>query len=286
MTHLSAEQIATFREEGCVTAEGAVTADQLAEMRAVFAGWVEDSRAHDAPFGETLDGRPRFDVDPDHSADRPSLRRVASPTELHDVFWQVLTNSPLVGMVQDLIGKDLRLHHSKINSKLPGTKTEVKWHQDFTFDPHSNDDLVTCLIFLDDVTPENGPLKTVPGSHIGPLHSLRQGGRFTGAIEDGMTSRFEADAVMQTGAAGGVCLMHSRVVHGSTANNSGHPRTLFIAEISAGDALPLTANPLPSKHQGLMLAGTDPMRIRTMPFEMDMPEVPKTASFFDQQATM
>ena len=37
--------------------------------------------------------------------------------------------------VADLMGPDLRFHHSKINSKLPGSATTVKWHQDFTFDP-------------------------------------------------------------------------------------------------------------------------------------------------------
>jgi hypothetical protein len=32
-------------------------------------------------------------------------------------------------------GSGTRFHHSKINSKLPHTATQVKWHQDFLFTP-------------------------------------------------------------------------------------------------------------------------------------------------------
>ena len=34
------------------------------------------------------------------------------------------------------------------------------WHQDFCFDPHSNDDVLTLVVFLDDQQLDNGPLKT------------------------------------------------------------------------------------------------------------------------------
>ena len=51
-------------------------------------------------------------------------------------------------MVADLIGPDVKLHHTKINSKLPGSATAVKWHQDFPFTPHSNDSLITALLMV------------------------------------------------------------------------------------------------------------------------------------------
>jgi ectoine hydroxylase-related dioxygenase (phytanoyl-CoA dioxygenase family) len=285
MTQLSQHQIETFHRDGCITIENAVSTAQLEGMRAAFDRWVDDSRAHQKPYGEQADGRPRFDLEPGHTAERPGLRRVASPTELDGVFLDVLTRSAMITMLQDLIGPDLRLHHSKLNSKLPGTATTVKWHQDFTYDPHSNDDVVTCLVFLDDVTEANGPLRIVPGSHKGPLYSLRQNGRFTGAIADEFTADLDSRAIPQMGKAGSACLMHSRVLHASSANASDQPRTLFIAEIAAADAMPLTPNPLPSRHAGLLLAGSEPGRIRATSFEMEMPEIPTGASFFDQQAS-
>ncbi len=286
MPMLTSRQVADFERNGCITVEDAVTPQQLDGMRAAFDRWVEGSRQHATPYGEQADGRPRFDLEPGHTADRPGLRRVASPTELEDIFLDVLTNSSMIAMLQDLIGPDMRLHHSKLNSKLPGTATTVKWHQDFTYDPHSNDDVVTCLVFLDDVTELNGPLRVVPGSHKGPLYSLRQNGRFTGAIAEEHVADMDARAIAQMGKAGSACLMHSRVLHASSANASDTPRTLFIAEIAAADAMPLTPNPLPSRHAGLLLAGTEPGRIRATSFEMEMPEIPTGASFFDQQTAM
>ena len=35
---------------------------------------------------------------------------------------------------------------------------------------------------LDDMTPENGCLMVVPGSHRGPMYSLFDGDRFTGFV--------------------------------------------------------------------------------------------------------
>ncbi|MGB7204077.1 MAG: hypothetical protein WBD37_01225, partial [Anderseniella sp.] len=123
MQELTKAQIDTFKREGCITVENAVTPDQLDAMRAAFEGWVEESRKHDGPFGAQADGRARFDVEPGHTSDHPALRRVASPTELDDVFLDVLTNSPMIAMLAQLNGPDLRLHHSKLNSKLPHTAT-------------------------------------------------------------------------------------------------------------------------------------------------------------------
>lgn len=192
MPALSVEQVAAFKRTGCLVCPDAVTPGQLAAMRAVLDRWVEQSRAHPAAYGETLDGRPRFDLQPGHSADKPALRRVASPTELAPVFLEVLRDSPMMTMLAESNGPDLRLHHSKINSKLPGSGTVVDWHQDFTFDPHSNNDVVTCLVFLDAVTPDNGPLLTAPGSHRGPLHLLWHGGRFNGTMDTESSRMFEA----------------------------------------------------------------------------------------------
>ncbi len=284
MATLNAEQIDAFWAQGCVTLPDAVSAEQLVALKADLAGWVEDSRAHITAFGEMLDGRPRFDVEPGHSAEQPALRRVASTTELSENYLAVVQNSSMIDMIAELIGPDLRFHHSKVNSKLPGAATVVKWHQDFTFDPHSNDDMITALLFLDDVTEENGPLRIVPGSHRGPLYTLWQEGIFTGTVDEAAAVDLQGRAHSMTGPAGSVCLMHVRLAHSSSANLSDAPRSLFIAAIAAADALPLAPCAVPSVHGGMILRGREPGRIRSIEFEMEIPEVPEGASFFVQQA--
>ncbi|MEM8795612.1 MAG: phytanoyl-CoA dioxygenase family protein [Pseudomonadota bacterium] len=281
---LSEEQVEVFRRDGAIVAENAVSPAELSALRSTFADWVEESRRHDTAFGTICDGRPRFDLDDDHATDHPSLRRVASPTDVSEIYATVAFDSVMTDMAADLIGPDLRFHHAKVNSKLPHTKTDVKWHQDFPFDPHSNDDTLTALLFLDDVTAENGPLMIAPGSHRGPLLSHFQNGVFTGAVSDVAAAEFEARALPCRGPAGSVCLMHSRVAHASTANRSDAPRTLYIVTYAAADAAPLSPIAVPSPHQGRIVRGSEPGRIRSMDFEIETPVIPKGASFFVQQA--
>jgi ectoine hydroxylase-related dioxygenase (phytanoyl-CoA dioxygenase family) len=280
---LTAEQVEAFWRDGVLTVPDAVTPVHLQALRADFEGWVVESRNHDAPYGEAVDGRARFDVQPGHSADRPALRRVQAPTEVSAAYYEVMADSDMVDMVADLIGPDVKLHHTKVNSKLPGASTEVKWHQDFGFTPHSNTDLVTALLMVDEVTAENGPLEVVPGSHTGPIHSLWHDGVFTGAVDGLVASEMQQNSVACVGAAGSVCLMHTKLAHGSAPNLSDRSRTLFICIYSAGDAAPCSPNPAPTVHQGLFVRGSDPARIRSVPFEVEMPEVSPGASFFTQQ---
>ena len=280
---LSPEQVDAFWRDGVVVAEDAVTPEQLAALRAVFDGWVEESRAHAEDYGETVDGRARFDLQPGHSPETPGLRRVQSPEEVSDVYAGVMREAATVDMVADLIGPNLRFHHGKVNSKLPGTATQVKFHQDFPFQPMSNDDIITCLLFLDDVTLENGPLEVVPGSHRGPLYSHWHSGRFTGAVADDVAAAVAQKAVPCTGKAGSVCLMHSSLLHGSAPNLSDGPRTLYITTYYAEDAVELSPNALPSTLTHELVRGEVTGRIRCSSYEMQLPEIPEGTSFFAQQ---
>ena len=75
-------------------------ARQLAALRDALAGWIEESRTHGEPFGEpTTDGRPRFDVAPEHTAQAPALRRVNNPSEIDDAYMEVMRNSAMTDMV-------------------------------------------------------------------------------------------------------------------------------------------------------------------------------------------
>ncbi len=275
---------AFFKEHGYLVVEGAVPPALLGKIQARFLAWVEESRHHATPWGSTVNGQPRFDLELGHTPDAPALRRVNAPVEISDCYRQVMSEGRVPRIIAELIGPDVRFHHSKINSKLPGSATTVKWHQDFSFTPHSNDDVVTALIFVDDVTVDNGPLKVLPGSHRGVLHSLWHDGVFTGAIADPVAADCENKAMTCTGSAGSVCFMHTRLLHGSSDNRSSTPRTLFICVYSSDDAVPLSSNPMPSRLEGLLVAGQCRGRIRSMAFDMDRPELPRTASFFDQQA--
>jgi hypothetical protein len=245
---------------------------------------VEQSRQHEINWGETLDGKSRFHLELGHTKALPRLLRVNAPVEISRTYYDAMADSPMTNYVASLIGPDVKLHHTKINSKQCGGETVVKWHQDFAFTPHSNDSVVTALLMIDEVTGENGPLEVSPGSHRGPIHGLWHNGIFTGAINAEIAAGCASKAVTCTGPAGAVCLMHTRLLHGSAANQSDAPRTLFISVYSADDAIPLSPSPMPNRYEGMTVRGQQQGRVRSIDFCVDLPQLPETASFFDQQA--
>jgi ectoine hydroxylase-related dioxygenase (phytanoyl-CoA dioxygenase family) len=283
MGALTQQQIDKFWADGVLVVEDAVSAKELADLKQVFEDWVEESRSYSKDYGETLDGRARFDLQPGHSSDKPALRRVQSPEEVSDIYANVMRKARTVDYCADLLGPNLKFHHGKVNSKLPGSATEVKWHQDFPFQPMTNDDIITCLLFLDDVTLENGPLEVIPGSHKGPLYSHWHDGVFTGAVDSNIIADQKSKIVSCTGKAGSVCLMHASLLHGSAPNLSNHARTLYITTYYAEDAIELSPNHLPSRFTHELVRGVTTGKVRCSPYEMPLPAMPTGTSFFAQQ---
>ena len=274
-----------FQRDGYILFENALTNDQLSSLNAELANWVDESKKYTQPFGKIKDGRPRFDLEPKtHSPENPAVRRITSPAEISEVCLDVVKDNKALDLVAEIFGPNINHLGNKINLKLPGAGTEVKFHQDFPFEPHSNEDIMTVLYFLDDVTLDNGPLEVVPGTHIGPLHSHWQDGVFTGAVDDKVAESNRGKAVSCLGKAGSACLMHSKLLHGSTPNRSSLPRSLFIVTYKAEDAVALSPNHLPSDLVGMIVRGKETGTVRCSSYSVELPEYPKEASFFGQQS--
>ena len=141
---LGADEREQFWRDGYLVVADAVRPEQLARLRGDFATWAEESATHDASYGTARDGRARFDLQPPADGRLAMLRRVQAPADISAAFLEVMCDSPMTDMVADLIGPNVKHHHNKINSKLPGSTTEVRWHQDFAFTPHTNSDVVTA----------------------------------------------------------------------------------------------------------------------------------------------
>ena len=282
---LSQNQKKQFWSDGFLLVENAINDRQLENLKKTFLDWVNESRNYKTDYGETMDGRPRFDLQPGHSSDVPGLRRIQSPEEISEVFADVMRNGRSVDMCAELIGQGIRFHHGKVNSKLPGTATKVNFHQDFPFEPMTNDDMITCLLFIDDVTLENGPLEVVPGTHKGPLYSHWHNGIFTGSVSDDKLAEHEDKSITCTAKPGSVSLMHASLLHGSAPNLSNKSRTLYISTYYAEDAIELSPNHLPSTLTHELVRGEASGRVRCSSYDMQLPEVPKGTSFFAQQAS-
>ncbi len=90
---LNNQQVNSFWQNGFLVLENALTPEQMSALNADFASWVEDSRQHSEAYGEIMDGRPRFHLEPGHSTESPALRRVSSPVEISDVYLEVMRDN-------------------------------------------------------------------------------------------------------------------------------------------------------------------------------------------------
>jgi hypothetical protein len=247
---LSDDQVAAYHRDGFLAVPGLVGADWLDRLREVTAHFVDQSRELTASTGW-------FDLDAGHTAEEPRLRRLSAPTDLHDTYWELASRSVVTDVVCDLIGPDVKFHHSKLNFKAAHGGEEVKWHQDIQFWPHTNYDLLTVGVFLEDVEPGMGEVGFVPGSHEGPLHDLYDGDVWVGALSDEDVAHAGVDrAVFPTGPAGSITVHHCRTIHGSARNTSDRPRPLLLQTYVAADAFPYTDLVQRSKHGEELIRGT------------------------------
>ena len=247
---LSEEQREFYFREGYVLLESLIPEDWLERLGAVTDSFVERSRGLDK--SDAI-----FDLEPGHTAGAPRLRRLSSPVEHDEVFWQFAAQSVLADVAADLVGSDVKFHHSKLNFKWSGGGEEVKWHQDISYWPHTNYTPLTTGVYLDDVGPDQAPLGVIPRSHEGPLYDqFDAAGQWVGSLSDQDLSDVALDsAVYLPGPKGSVTIHNCRTVHGSAPNDSERGRPLLLNAYSAADAFTYTANPVPSRHMGAIVRG-------------------------------
>jgi ectoine hydroxylase-related dioxygenase (phytanoyl-CoA dioxygenase family) len=264
--YLSDEQIDAYRRDGYVALTSVIDAERIGELRAVTEGFVDRSRAISASDG-------LFDLDPIHSAQNPTLRRIKNPADNDSLYRWVAFESPIPDIVAELIGPDVKFHHSKLNLKSGRVGAPVEWHQDAAFYPHSNDDVLAVGLLLDDATAENGCLVVLPGSHRGKVHEhYDDAGRFIGKMREEDIGRFDSSqGKLLELPAGSIHIHHYRLIHWSAPNTSAADRRLLINAYSAADAIPLSADPTKTRFFGAIVRGRAPLSVRRTAGDIRLP---------------
>ena len=185
-----------------------------------------------------------------NSSKNKEILRLNNPQNNNKLFYDLSRNKKIIDIVKKLIGGTVRFHLGKLNFKLPNKKkgSLVEWHQDFAFYPHTNDDLITVGIYLEDCYEKNGPLKVIKGSHKKKLFSHHSNDNyFVGKINTKKNKINLKKSVSLTGKAGSVAFFHCRTIHGSGLNHTNGSRPLILFGYRATDAWPLIndGNPHP-----------------------------------------
>jgi phytanoyl-CoA hydroxylase len=277
---LSPDQVQSYRDQGYILVERLIDAETLDALRRETDAIVEAARSveqNDAVY----------DLEDSHSPDTPRVRRIKTP-RLHFPFFKTLSEyQPILDVLGQLIGPDVRYQGDKLNLKSAEYGAPVEWHQDWAFYPHTNDDLLAAGVFLDDCDASNGPLLMIPGSHQGPTYDHHADGAFCGAMEP-ESSGIDFDAAVQvTGPAGSVSFHHTRIVHGSGLNTSGADRRLLLYQYAAADAWPLSGlgtRSLEDFDSWLVMGnGTTEPRLTDVPVRMPLPPAVHGGSIYENQ---
>ncbi|MCG8355229.1 MAG: phytanoyl-CoA dioxygenase family protein [Kiloniellales bacterium] len=140
---------------------------------------------------------------------------------------EIARNARLLDAVGSLLGPDILLWDSAYVIKEPHSGGHVTWHQDLTYWGLSADEVVTAWVALSPVTPENGCMRFIPGSHENGRLDHRDTHAADNILHRGQEIAIAADeerAVDIPLAPGQASLHHGWVVHGSAPNGSDERR--------------------------------------------------------------
>ena len=226
------EQVAQYHRDGYVVVPGFLDSDVLDRIDREIRQITEDAFSGD-DYSKILE------VEPETIDGQAAVRRIYNPYDLHDEFRDLAHRAPIVDCVESLIGPNINLQHSKLNMKPPSVGSVVEWHQDLAYFPHTNDDLVTLLIYLDNATEENGCLRVLPRHHTHFFDHATPDGNFAGMITENLESGRFGEPVSLEAPAGSLIFMHCITPHSSHPNGSDQPRRTLIFEYRAADAFPI-----------------------------------------------
>ena len=287
---LSKDEINFYNDQGYLLVEDVISENQHKEMLVLVDGFFEKSKM-------IKENDNIFDLEDGHSSDNPRLKRIKQPHQHSQFFWDIIKESKIEEILRDLLGDNVSLKTSKLNTKAPGGGAAVEWHQDWAFYPHTNDNVLALGLMLNDVDIDNGPLMVIPESHKGPVLSHFNNGVFCGAIDPDDSDFDMSKAVTLTGKARSMTIHHARTLHGSSPNNSNRDRLVLFYECNSADAWPLvgagaymkSTNPvqLCNQLEKQMVCGrvSYQPRMENVPVTIPLPPAPDYGSIFTSQKT-
>jgi non-haem Fe2+, alpha-ketoglutarate-dependent halogenase len=145
-------------------------------------------------------------------------------THLLFTWADALVHHPkILDAVEDVIGPDILCWTTNFFIKEPNSPGFVSWHQDSTYWGLDPDEVITAWVALSEVTPENGYMQVIPGSH--KIDQLAHVDTFhkDNLLSRGQEIAVEVDRSKAVGLAlqpGEMSLHHIKLVHGSEPNRS------------------------------------------------------------------
>lgn len=221
---LSDDDLKTFHDKGWIVPKWELPGDVVSDMKAEYAKFLEENSHIESDI-----------VLAPHQTNGGSMGIKGS-----EKWFEFATHPEIISVARQLIGDDIILWGTTLFGKPAKNGKATPWHQDGEYYPIRPLEVLTVWIPLDDVTPENGPMKFIPGSH--KKHEL-----FSHSWEDGDDKTInlvcdqvhfdEATAEPLLLRAGQVSFHDVYMIHGSDANLTDQRRAAFIVRLMPATSL-------------------------------------------------
>jgi ectoine hydroxylase-related dioxygenase (phytanoyl-CoA dioxygenase family) len=207
----------------------------------------------------------------DDAATRPTAEEMGEAVRLvmelpvfDPRFARLIGYEPLLDVLEVLFGsQEFHFHNYKCINKAPKASGDFAWHRDLPYLYHSTPNLLTAMLCLDEMAPENGATVVLPGSHRLVDEYVAVGDQ--DIAEKDLPADLERRTV--TCPAGSAVFFHVNILHGGGANRSDRPRRNVIGIWAGPDTYPTGASRY--AYQGLSPRSADPAKQRQVAMAFD-----------------
>jgi ectoine hydroxylase-related dioxygenase (phytanoyl-CoA dioxygenase family) len=232
-----------YSEHGYVLVRSIFDEDEVEAMRGAIDGILERVAATEHDRSHTWAG-----------VDQSLQLKGFHDLTYHDgVFTRMVAHPRLVAVLNQLIGPNVQLHHTKMLVKPPEQGAPFPMHQDYPYFPHERHSVLAASVHLDDTDEENGCLYVVPRSQrLGPLEARGDSKTLNYTLESGVAC---------PAAVGDVLFFNYLTIHGSGVNRSTRTRRNVLFQYRDPADPPLLRDGV-EEHvdwgAGMIVAGSNP----------------------------
>lgn len=224
--HLSANQIAHYRNEGFVALPSLTDPAEIAAISAIYDALF--ARRAGRELGEHFDLAGN-----DNDNAEPVLPQILWPSRHAPELLQTRLHAAALAVARQLIGEDVVMTFDHSILKPARIGAPAAWHQDEAYwDGDQDYSSLSIWTPLQDVDRVNGCMEFMPGSHRSEVrthHSIGHDPLVHGLEADAFDS---ADAVPCPLLAGGATVHDARTLHYTGPNHSDTPRRAYIQVFS------------------------------------------------------
>ena len=236
-----------FGQNGYYLAKGVFSEESLRQMEVDFDRIVDQLESS----GENINAR--WDSQSTDELDGGASRIIHTHNvQRYSACWlQAFQQERFLDVVEQILGPDIILHHSKLFQKPPREGAPFPMHQDWSYFPTQKDTMIAAIIFLSDADDEAGGLRVYPGSNklgrlenssgLNPSEALKQY-----PLEEGTSISAKR---------GDVLYFSYFTLHGSLPNCSDRIRKTILVQMHSGKDYVLANEGVDHVNERLVLRG-------------------------------